>query len=165
MARKRRIFDVEMPIEGTETFPAGKVSPPDEPAERPDGGAKERPARREIDRRFVYIDPSPGIKIRLGSGGGDPGFFQTILGALSDLPRQQPLGREPYAGFDLFGVEGLAGGDDPVDLPGDGHDGDRDLFDYRRLTGIHADTGAGSAADGCHSRRCPPCSSFAFSFA
>ena len=52
---------------------------------------KERPARREIDRRFVYIDPSPGIKIRLGSGGARPGFFQTILGALSDLPRQQPI--------------------------------------------------------------------------
>ncbi|MEH3159797.1 MAG: patatin-like protein [Sphingomonas taxi] len=52
---------------------------------------KERPARREIDRRFVYIDPSPGIKIRLGSGGAKPGFFQTILGALSDLPRQQPI--------------------------------------------------------------------------
>ncbi|USU05856.1 patatin-like protein [Sphingomonadaceae bacterium OTU29LAMAA1] len=52
---------------------------------------KERPARREIDRRFVYIDPSPGIKIRLGSGGEKPGFFQTILGALSDLPRQQPI--------------------------------------------------------------------------
>ncbi|MBI0474741.1 patatin-like protein [Sphingomonas sp. MA1305] len=52
---------------------------------------KERPARREVDRRFVYIDPSPGIKIRLGAAGGDPGFFQTILGALSDLPRQQPI--------------------------------------------------------------------------
>ena len=52
---------------------------------------KERPARREIDRRFVYIDPSPGVKIRLGSGGEKPGFFQTILGALSDLPRQQPI--------------------------------------------------------------------------
>ena len=52
---------------------------------------KERPARREVDRRFVYIDPSPGIKIRLGSGGEKPGFFQTILGALSDLPRQQPI--------------------------------------------------------------------------
>ncbi len=52
---------------------------------------KERPARREIDRRFVYIDPSPGIKIRLGSGAEKPGFFQTILGALSDLPRQQPI--------------------------------------------------------------------------
>jgi patatin-related protein len=52
---------------------------------------KDRPARREVDRRFVYIDPSPGIKIRLGSGGEKPGFFQTILGALSDLPRQQPI--------------------------------------------------------------------------
>ncbi len=52
---------------------------------------KERPARREVDRRFVYIDPSPGTKIRLGSSGETPGFFQTILGALSDLPRQQPI--------------------------------------------------------------------------
>jgi patatin-related protein len=52
---------------------------------------KERPARREVDRRFVYIDPSPGVKIRLGSGNEKPGFFQTILGALSDLPRQQPI--------------------------------------------------------------------------
>ncbi|EZP48878.1 patatin-like protein [Sphingomonas sp. RIT328] len=52
---------------------------------------RERPARREVDRRFVYIDPSPGIKIRLGAGGETPGFFQTILGALSDLPRQQPI--------------------------------------------------------------------------
>lgn len=52
---------------------------------------KERPARREVDRRFVYIDPSPGVKIRLGSSGAKPGFFQTILGALSDLPRQQPI--------------------------------------------------------------------------
>ncbi|MBB4153126.1 patatin-related protein [Sphingomonas jinjuensis] len=52
---------------------------------------KERPARREIDRRFVYIDPAPGQKIRLTGNGGQPGFFQTILGSLSDLPRQQPI--------------------------------------------------------------------------
>ena len=53
---------------------------------------KERPARREVDRRFVYLDPSPGMKFRLGGGdGGPPGFFQTILGALSELPRQQPI--------------------------------------------------------------------------
>jgi len=51
---------------------------------------KERPARREIDRRFVYVDPSPGVKLRL-TRGAQPGFFQTILGALSDLPRQQPI--------------------------------------------------------------------------
>jgi patatin-related protein len=52
---------------------------------------KERPAHREVDRRFVYIDPAPGNKIHVGSRDASPGFFQTILGALSDLPRQQPI--------------------------------------------------------------------------
>ena len=52
---------------------------------------KERPAHREIDRRFVYIDPKPGIRLQLTKGDADPGFFQTILGSLSDLPRQQPI--------------------------------------------------------------------------
>lgn len=54
---------------------------------------RERPARRQIDRRFVYVDPSPGMKFSLGGGdrGGPPGFFQTILGAVSELPRQQPI--------------------------------------------------------------------------
>ena len=53
-----------------------------------------RPARREVDRRFVYIDPKPGIdSIRLTSGGQTrtPGFFATIFGALSDIPREQPI--------------------------------------------------------------------------
>ena len=55
---------------------------------------RNRPARREVDRRFVYIDPKPGAPaVRLtGSGGGEaPGFFATIFGALSDLPREQPI--------------------------------------------------------------------------
>ena len=52
---------------------------------------RQRPAKRQVDRRFVYIDPSPANKIRLGAGGAAPGWFQTILGALSDLPRQQPI--------------------------------------------------------------------------
>ncbi|MBB3345939.1 patatin-like protein [Sphingomonas sp. BK069] len=53
---------------------------------------RERPAKREIDRRFVYVDPSPGHKLTLGAGSaGPPGFFQTILGAISELPRQQPI--------------------------------------------------------------------------
>jgi patatin-related protein len=52
---------------------------------------KSRPARREVDRRFVYIDPAPGSKIRIGRGEGPPGFFRTILGAISDLPRAQPI--------------------------------------------------------------------------
>ena len=51
-----------------------------------------RPARRPVDRRFLYIDPSPGEKYRLAGGHGEtPGFFATILGALSDLPRKQPI--------------------------------------------------------------------------
>jgi patatin-related protein len=53
-----------------------------------------RPARREIDRRFVYIDPKPGTRsVRLGGGGAAeaPGFFATIFGALSDIPREQPI--------------------------------------------------------------------------
>ncbi len=61
---------------------------------------RERPARRQVDRRFVYVDPSPGFKLGLtggstddggGSPAGVPGFFQTILGALSELPRHQPI--------------------------------------------------------------------------
>ncbi|MEG3122734.1 patatin-like protein [Sphingomonas sp. GB1N7] len=53
---------------------------------------RERPARREIDRRFIYIDPSPGMKIHFGNTALDrPSFFQTILGAVSELPRQQPI--------------------------------------------------------------------------
>jgi len=53
-----------------------------------------RPARREVDRRFVYIDPKPGIRtVRLGAAGAAeaPGFFATIFGALSDIPREQPI--------------------------------------------------------------------------
>ncbi len=51
-----------------------------------------RPAHREVDRRIVYIDPKPGI-----SGAADaleyrpPGFFTTILRALADIPREQPI--------------------------------------------------------------------------
>jgi patatin-related protein len=55
---------------------------------------EKRPARREVDRRFVYIDPKPGLKsVRLGGRDEDepPGFFGTIFGALSDIPREQPI--------------------------------------------------------------------------
>ena len=52
---------------------------------------RQRPAKRQIDRRFVYIDPSPNHKLKLTGKDGVPGWFQTILGALSDLPRQQPI--------------------------------------------------------------------------
>jgi len=54
---------------------------------------RNRPAHREIDRRFVYIDPKPGVRsIELGDGDdGSPGFFRAIFGALSDIPREQPI--------------------------------------------------------------------------
>ena len=55
---------------------------------------EKRPARREVDRRFVYIDPKPGMhSVRLTGAGeaAPPGFFGTIFGALSDIPREQPV--------------------------------------------------------------------------
>lgn len=65
------------------------------------GALRNRPSRREVDRRFVYIDPKPGHRsIRLNREGeveeadGEaplPGFFRTIFGALSDIPREQPI--------------------------------------------------------------------------
>jgi patatin-related protein len=62
---------------------------------------RNRPARREVDRRFVYIDPKPGRpSFRFGKRNIDgtadmprkpPGFFATILGATSNIPREQPI--------------------------------------------------------------------------
>lgn len=55
---------------------------------------RDRPSRREVDRRFVYIDPKPGMRsVRLTRKGDAelPGFFATIFGAMSDIPREQPI--------------------------------------------------------------------------
>ncbi|WP_432770911.1 MAG: patatin-like protein [Sphingopyxis sp.] len=58
---------------------------------------KQRPARREIDRRFIYIDPKPDYRsISFGKPAASeaaevPGFLPTILGALSEIPREQPI--------------------------------------------------------------------------
>jgi len=53
---------------------------------------RDRPASREVDRRFVYIDPRPD---RVGGQArGDPrppGFFSVIFGSLSSIPREQPV--------------------------------------------------------------------------
>ena len=51
---------------------------------------RERPARRHIDRRFIYIDPFPAAHMKMARD-GVPSFFQTIIGAISELPRQQPI--------------------------------------------------------------------------
>ena len=63
---------------------------------RPFGPAIEalrhRPAHREVDRRFVYIDPKPGARgDPAGKAGAPPGFFTTILRSLADIPREQPI--------------------------------------------------------------------------
>ena len=62
----------------------------------PFGGAiralEGRPAQREVDRRFVYIDPRPD---RYGAVKDDlsrpVGFFAAIFGSLSTIPREQPI--------------------------------------------------------------------------
>jgi len=56
---------------------------------------RDRPAKREVERRFVYIDPTPNRRaVRLPGSAPEnelPGFFLTIFGALSDIPREQPI--------------------------------------------------------------------------
>ncbi len=65
---------------------------------------KNRPAKREVDRRFVYIDPRPDLDVaksdkaiqRLKTAQEEeneslPGFFSTIFGAISNIPREQPI--------------------------------------------------------------------------
>ena len=53
---------------------------------------RDRPAQREVDRRFVYIDPKPD---RIGglrrNDNRTPGFFSVIFGSLSSIPREQPI--------------------------------------------------------------------------
>ncbi|MBW8754283.1 MAG: patatin-like protein [Sphingomonadales bacterium] len=56
------------------------------------GVLRDRPAQREVDRRFVYIDPRPD---RIGGLERDdprpPGWFSVIFGSLSSIPREQPV--------------------------------------------------------------------------
>ncbi|MDJ0977720.1 MAG: patatin-like protein [Erythrobacter sp.] len=62
----------------------------------PFGGAiaalKGRQSQREVDRRFVYIDPRPD---RIGAFDDEQekpiGFFAAIFGSISTIPREQPI--------------------------------------------------------------------------
>ena len=49
-----------------------------------------RPAYREVDRRIVYIDPDPAPPA-IADASQVPGFFATLKGALSDIPRTEPV--------------------------------------------------------------------------
>jgi len=51
---------------------------------------RERPAHRDVDRRLVYIDPHPA-ELREPVDHNAPGFFRTLWGALSDIPRNEPV--------------------------------------------------------------------------
>ncbi|WP_421991402.1 patatin-like protein [Qipengyuania sp.] len=51
-----------------------------------------RPAQREVDRRFIYVDPRPDRTAGSGKEKSEPvGFFSAIFGSLSTLPREQPI--------------------------------------------------------------------------
>ncbi|WP_067787693.1 patatin-like protein [Paraurantiacibacter namhicola] len=50
-----------------------------------------RPAQREVDRRFVYIDPTPHRHLSKDRSERKVGFFQAIIGSISSIPRQQPI--------------------------------------------------------------------------
>lgn len=51
----------------------------------------DRPAQREVDRRFVYIDPHPSRADDAELTAEAPGWFTTIFGAMSAIPREQPV--------------------------------------------------------------------------
>ncbi len=56
------------------------------------GVLRDRPAHREIDRRFVYIDPHPDeVGGARHADPRAPGFFSVIFGSLSSIPREQPV--------------------------------------------------------------------------
>ena len=54
---------------------------------------KQRPAYRQVDRRLVYIDPDPKQADNAGLGGPRraPSMLRTLKGALSDIPRNEPI--------------------------------------------------------------------------
>lgn len=50
-----------------------------------------RPAYRHVDRRLLYIDPHPKSGGESRAFTRAPGFFSTLKGALSDIPRNEPI--------------------------------------------------------------------------
>ncbi len=54
---------------------------------------RDRPARREVDRRFVFIEPNPAPAPHDATPAAPrtAGFFSTIFASLSAIPREQPI--------------------------------------------------------------------------
>lgn len=61
---------------------------------KPFGGVIEtlqaRPAHREVDRRILFIDPTPE-KVGADSALPKPGFFRAIFASLAEIPRNEPI--------------------------------------------------------------------------
>ena len=55
------------------------------------GAISGRPSTREVDRRLIYIDPRPPLPGTGSAHGRLPGFFAVLFGALSAIPREQPI--------------------------------------------------------------------------
>lgn len=50
----------------------------------------DRPAFREVSRRVIYIDPNPE-RMRLRPTGAPPAMLNTLKGAMSDIPMNEPM--------------------------------------------------------------------------
>lgn len=59
-----------------------------------------RPAHREVDRRILFIDPTPET-VEGGAPRARPGFFRTILTSLAEIPRNEPI-RDELAWVDQY---------------------------------------------------------------
>lgn len=61
---------------------------------KPFGGVIEalqrRPAHREVDRRILFIDPTPE-KVESGGAQPRPSFFRTIFASVAEIPRNEPI--------------------------------------------------------------------------
>ncbi|HUK10946.1 MAG TPA: patatin-like protein [Stellaceae bacterium] len=57
------------------------------------GAIRGRPAYREVDRRLVFVEPDPAQPV-VPVAHGIPGFFAMLKGALSDIPRNEPIADE-----------------------------------------------------------------------
>jgi patatin-related protein len=49
-----------------------------------------RPAQSEVDRRLLYIEPDPGGRAKV-EGGDDPQTFAAAMGAMTGIPRSEPI--------------------------------------------------------------------------
>lgn len=92
-----------------------------------------RPVQREVDRRFVYLDPRPdGSGPATGSRTRAVGFFGAIFGSLSTIPREQPI-RDDLERIDQQSRDAVRLRRIVMDLQGDIEHAVEKLFGYTFL--------------------------------